>query len=102
MKSVHEPIRECISCGRKFPKKSLVRMVKNESGIFVDKSGKQNGRGAYLCSDPACLDKLIRQKRLNRAFRRPIDDSVYRAVARALQPDTAKSSDPAKQETAEA
>lgn len=102
MKSVHEPIRECISCGRKFPKKSLVRMVKNELGIFADKTGKQNGRGAYLCSDPACLDKLIRQKRLNRAFRQPIDDSVYRAIARALQPEQAESSNPAKQKTTEA
>lgn len=80
MKSVHQPTRECISCGEKFPKAELLRIVKNDSGIFLDQSGKQNGRGAYICKNPDCAEKLVRQKRLNRAFRSQIDDSVYQEI----------------------
>ncbi len=84
MKSVHEPIRECICCGGKFPKASLLRVVKNESGIVVDRSGKLNGRGAYLCKSPECAEKLIKQKRLNRAFRESVDDQVYMTLYESL------------------
>ncbi|MBE7049083.1 MAG: YlxR family protein [Ruminococcaceae bacterium] len=85
MKAVHTPIRECISCGGKFPKASLLRIVKDESGIFVDASGKHNGRGAYICHNAGCLEKMMRQRRLNRAFKSPVDDDVYRAVSQILQ-----------------
>ena len=84
MKSVHEPIRECICCGGKFPKAELLRIVKNESGIFVDRGGKINGRGAYLCNSPDCAEKLIKQKRLNRAFRGAVDEMVYQTLYEAL------------------
>ncbi len=80
VKSAHEPIRECISCGGKFPKKELIRVVKNETGIHLDKSGKAMGRGAYLCQNPDCLEKLKKQKRLNRAFREAVSDSVYQEI----------------------
>ncbi len=85
MKTVHEPIRECICCGDKFPKASLIRVVKNDSGIFRDVSGKQNGRGAYLCGKPACLDRLIKQKRLNRAFKMNVSEDVYQALIKEIE-----------------
>ncbi len=85
MKTVHEPIRECICCGDKFSKASLIRVVKNDSGIFVDASGKQNGRGAYLCGKPDCLDKLIKQKRLNRAFKMNVSENVYQTLIKEIE-----------------
>ncbi|MBQ2696316.1 MAG: YlxR family protein [Clostridia bacterium] len=84
MKSVHQPTRECISCGEKFPKAELLRIVKNDSGIFLDTTGKQNGRGAYICKNPECAEKLVKQKRLNRAFKTAIDESVYRELLEML------------------
>ena len=91
MKSVHQPTRECISCGEKFPKAELFRIVKNDSGIFLDATGKQNGRGAYICKNPDCADKLVRQKRLNRAFRGAVDDSVYQEILDMLKGAQAES-----------
>lgn len=85
MKSVHKPVRECICCGNKFPKSSLLRVVKNESGIFLDKSGKADGRGAYICQNAICHEKLVKQKRLNRAFKSAIDDSVYQSIIQQLE-----------------
>ncbi len=85
MKKGHEPIRECICCGKKFPKASLFRIVQNESGIFLDETGKADGRGAYLCKSQECRDKLIQQRRLNRAFKKKVEDSVYSAVSASLE-----------------
>ena len=34
------------------PKKEMIRIVRNKEGeVFVDPTGKQNGRGAYLTID---------------------------------------------------
>ncbi|MBQ4517653.1 MAG: YlxR family protein [Clostridia bacterium] len=85
MKSVHKPVRECICCGNKFPKNSLFRIVKNDSGIFFDESGKADGRGAYICKSAACHEKLVKQKRLNRAFKGPVEESVYRSLIEQLE-----------------
>ena len=84
MKSVHEPVRECISCGQKFLKNELLRVVKNESGILADPTGKAKGRGAYLCGNPACCEKLLKQRRLDRAFKQRVSQEVYEAVAEQL------------------
>ncbi len=84
-KSVHKPIRECICCGEKFPKNELLRIVKNESGIHLDAEGKREGRGAYLCQNPACGEKLVKQRRLNRAFRQAVSDEVYEEITKELK-----------------
>lgn len=83
MKTVHVPIRECISCGRKRPKHEFLRVVKGKEGICFDATAKAEGRGAYVCPDAACLMRLTQQKRLNRAFRGAVDASVYEAVTQA-------------------
>lgn len=76
----HTPVRECICCRTKAAKAELIRIVKNEEGIFVDRTGKQKGRGAYLCA--ACLeDPMSAQKRpLDRAFRQKVPDKVYESL----------------------
>lgn len=43
------PLRKCLATGEQLPKKELVRIVRNKEGeVFVDLTGKMNGRGAYL------------------------------------------------------
>ncbi|MBR6729597.1 MAG: YlxR family protein [Clostridia bacterium] len=84
MKSVHEPVRECISCGRKLAKRELVRVVKNQEGIFLDMTGKADGRGAYLCGSLPCVEKLVKQRRLNRAFRGSVSPEVYEKIEAQL------------------
>lgn len=67
----HVPQRTCIVCRQKQDKRSLVRLVRTPEGpVLVDHSGKQNGRGAYLCQNPTCWDKVLKipqllQKALN-------------------------------------
>ena len=72
------PERTCIGCNEKKLKKELVRIVKNKEGkIFLDKTGKANGRGAYICNNIECLEKAQKAKRLERAFEMSIDSSIY-------------------------
>ena len=72
------PLRMCVACREMQPKRNLIRIVKNNEGeIFVDKTFKANGRGAYLCANITCLEKAIKTKALNRAFKCEIDASVF-------------------------
>ena len=58
------PQRTCMGCNQKKDKKDLIRIVKNkENEISIDKTGKQEGRGAYICNNVECLDKVIKTKR---------------------------------------
>jgi len=53
MKNVkRNPQRTCMGCNQKKDKKDLIRIVKNkESEIKIDRTGKQEGRGAYICDN---------------------------------------------------
>lgn len=76
MKSL--PQRSCIGCNTKKDKKDLIRIVKDKDGnISIDKTGKANGRGAYICDNIECLEKAIKSKRLERTFEKSIDSEIY-------------------------
>lgn len=79
------PMRTCIGCGTSKPKKELVRIVlSGEGDILVDRTGRANGRGAYLCDDPACLQRAIKRKALNRAFRTQVPEEAAVQLAEQL------------------
>ncbi|HBC84360.1 MAG TPA: DUF448 domain-containing protein [Clostridiales bacterium] len=72
------PQRSCIGCNIKKDKKDLIRIVKDKDGnISIDKTGKANGRGAYICDNIECLEKAIKSKRLERTFEKSIDSEIY-------------------------
>jgi len=76
-----EPLRMCIACREMKDKRELLRIVKNKDGeIFIDKTGKSNGRGAYVCKSLECLEKLKKQKALNKAFKCAISDDLYSQI----------------------
>lgn len=75
------PMRTCIACRSEKPKRELIRIVKNKEGVFaVDKTGKLSGRGAYICDDKNCVQKLLKKRLLNHAFEMEVDESVYKAI----------------------
>lgn len=72
------PLRTCIACRQGKPKKEMLRIVKNAAGeIRLDFSGKLPGRGAYICNDAACFEKLNKNKLLHKAFSCDVPQSVY-------------------------
>ena len=59
------PTRRCVGCSEHRAKNELIRVVRTPQGeVVLDRTGKKNGRGAYLCPDPACLKKAVKSGRL--------------------------------------
>ena len=66
------PLRKCTGCGEMKSKKEMIRVVKTTEGpIVLDRTGKQNGRGAYVCS-LECLEKAVKNKGLSRSLKTEI------------------------------
>ena len=69
--------RMCIACRTRFEKSKLIRVAKDKNGdINIDLSHRLEGRGAYICSK-ACIEKCIKARLINRAFKREVDKRVY-------------------------
>lgn len=76
-----QPQRTCMGCNEKKDKKDLIRIVKNKDNeISIDKTGKKEGRGAYICDDVNCLEKVIKSKRLERVLEIPISKEIYESL----------------------
>ncbi len=70
------------------PKKELVRVVKSpENEIFLDLTGKKNGRGAYICPNIKCLKIARKSKRIERSFECAIPDEIFDKMERELTED---------------
>ena len=79
------PQRTCMGCNSKKNKNELIRIVKDKNGtISVDRTGKLSGRGAYLCDNIACLEKVIKSKRLERVFETHISNEIYESLRDAM------------------
>jgi hypothetical protein len=65
----HVPIRTCVVCRDKSGKKTLTRVVRTTEGVQIDRSGKMNGRGAYLCTSDSCWQRAISTDVLAKALR---------------------------------
>ena len=73
----HIPMRACVLCRVSFPKGELLRIVKNDNEIKIDKTQKSSGRGAYICSNCITSEDLFKKRVLDRAFREKVSDEVY-------------------------
>lgn len=59
-------------------KNDLIRIVKNKNDeINIDRTGKLDGRGAYICDNVQCLEKIIKSKRLEKIFDKEISNEIY-------------------------
>jgi predicted RNA-binding protein YlxR (DUF448 family) len=65
----HTPIRTCVSCGAKKPKRELIRLAADEANLVRHDLGSGKGKGAYICDTQACREQLVKAGRLRRAFR---------------------------------
>lgn len=86
MKNRKIPLRTCVVSKEKLPKQELIRVVKNnENQVFVDLTGKSNGRGAYIKRDIEVLNMAIKNKSLSRHLEVEIPDSVYEELKKIIE-----------------
>ncbi len=80
-----QPMRLCLGCNQQRPKRELMRVVRSPEGeVALDPTGKANGRGAYICPDPACLEKALKNQRLGRALEANLPDEAIAALSARL------------------
>lgn len=86
MKTKKIPMRRCIGCGEQKNKADMMRVLKTPEGTFLlDLTGKQNGRGAYLCRKKDCFQKAVKTKGLERSFQMQIPRETYEILERELE-----------------
>ena len=72
------PMRKCVGCGEMKNKKEMIRVLKTAEGeIFLDATGRKNGRGAYICRSSECLEKAVKNRGLERSLKTQIPEAVY-------------------------
>lgn len=80
------PLRRCVVTKEQLPKAELLRIVKNkENEIFVDLTGKANGRGAYIKKDVNVLKTAKDKKILERALEIKINEDVYEEIEKVIK-----------------
>lgn len=80
------PLRQCIGCGEMKPKSEMTRVIRtNEGEMFIDSTGKKNGRGAYICNSVECLQKAIKTHGLERSFKTTIDKQIYESLVNSME-----------------
>ena len=80
------PQRQCMGCRERKAKKDMIRVVRGTDGnVSLDFGGKLNGRGAYICPDPACLKKAQKAQSLERSLEVPIPEEVYMRLEKEME-----------------
>ncbi|CEI84264.1 hypothetical protein J18TS1_15150 [Oceanobacillus oncorhynchi subsp. incaldanensis] len=72
------PERKCVMTNEMKPKKELIRIVRNKEGeVFVDETGKKNGRGAYLSKNKSVIEQARKTNALNKILNAEVSPTIY-------------------------
>lgn len=85
MKQKKIPMRKCVITKERFEKRDLLRVVRTPDGnVIFDKTGKANGRGAYISKSVKTIEKAKKSKALNRHLEVEVPESVYDDLLKAV------------------
>ena len=78
-------MRSCVVTKEKYPKKELIRVVRDTDGIVrVDITGKVNGHGAYLKKDLEVVEKARKTKILDRYLNVDVKEEVFEELEKII------------------
>ena len=84
------PMRMCVACRQMRSKRELIRIVRTPEGaVVLDRSGRANGRGAYLCDSVDCFQRAVKTRALERALESRLDETVLKSLQEALHEGSA-------------
>ena len=79
------PLRTCVITKEKCEKRSLLRVVRTPEGnVIFDKSGKANGKGAYVKKDKEVILKAQKTKVLDKFLEVNVPDIVYEELLKEV------------------
>lgn len=80
------PMRKCVVSNQILPKRELIRIVKTKEGkIFVDHSGKANGKGAYIQPKIDLISEAKKNKSLEKALQIKINNEIYQEIISEIE-----------------
>ena len=80
------PLRKCVVTHEMFPKKDLIRVVKTkEAEVFVDPTGKKNGRGAYVSKRLDTINKAEQNNSLAKHLEIEIPAEIYEQLRQEVE-----------------
>ena len=86
MKTRKIPLRTCVVTGEKCDKRDLLRIVKTKDGeIFLDVTGKMNGKGAYIKKDISLVEIAKKKNSLGKKLECEINDEIYQKIEEILK-----------------
>ena len=90
MKPKKIPMRMCVGCREMKPKRELIRVVRSPEGeVSMDPVGKKPGRGAYVCRNPECLKRAIKQRQLEVTLTEEVVSALQSAMENLPEPEEA-------------
>ncbi len=76
-------LRRCVTCRQLLDRQQLWRVIRlADGGLALDKG---MGRSAYLCPSQSCLEEAKRRKKLQKALRCQVADSIIAALEQRLR-----------------
>ena len=75
-------LRRCVTCRELLDRQRLWRVIRLADGGLALDGGM--GRSAYLCPSQACLEEARRRRKLQKALRCQVADSIYAALEQRL------------------
>ena len=84
-------LRRCVSCRELLNRQQLWRIIRlAEGGIGLDQG---MGRSAYLCPNQVCLEEAKRRKRLQRALRCQVAETIVETLEQRLNTSADRASE---------
>ena len=78
----HHVLRRCITCRKLLNRQQLLRVIRDyQDGVVLDVG---MGRSAYLCPTETCLGEALRRKKLQKALRCQVPESVIEVLQKRL------------------
>ena len=78
-------LRRCVAC------RQLWRVIRDhQDGVVLDAG---MGRSAYLCPEENCLEEATRRKRMQKALRCQVPESVFAVLKQRLNPSIGESAE---------
>ena len=76
-KPKNKPMRKCIGCNEMVEKDTLIRVIDEQQRI--------QSRGAYICKKKECLEKVLKNRGLERSLKCKISDDFYNEIKQVME-----------------
>ena len=84
-------LRRCVACRQLLDRRLLWRVVRDHrDGVLLEQG---MGRSAYLCPQESCLEDARRRKRLQKALRCQVPETVLSTMQERLSSTTGESAE---------